>query len=72
MGLLVGDHYSKIQQFYSDLAKWIAEGQIKWKETVVDGIENAPKAFTGLFKGENFGKMIVKIGPDAGDQKSTF
>jgi len=66
-GLLVGDHYSKIQQFYSDLAKWIAEDQIKWKETVVDGIENAPKAFTGLFKGENFGKMIVKIGPDAGD-----
>jgi len=68
-GFIVIDHYDKIQQFYSDMAKWIAEGQIKWKETVVDGIENAPKAFTGLFKGENFGKMIVKIGPDAGDQE---
>ena len=40
------------------------ETDFEWKETVVDGIENAPKAFTGLFKGENFGKMIVKIGPD--------
>jgi NADPH-dependent curcumin reductase CurA len=66
-GLLVGDYLSKIQQFYSDLGKWIAEDKIKWKETVVDGIENAPKAFIGLFKGENFGKMIVKIGPDPGN-----
>ena len=66
-GFIVTDHYDKIQQFYSDMGKWMAEGKIKWKETVVDGIENAPKAFIGLFKGENFGKMIVKIGPDAGD-----
>ena len=34
------------------------------KETVVEGIENAPKAFLGLFQGENFGKMLVKIGSD--------
>ena len=66
-GFMVAAHSDKLQQFYSDMAKWIAEGRIKWKETVVDGIENAPKAFTGLFMGENFGKMIVKIGPDAGD-----
>ena len=66
-GFIVIDHYDKIQQFYSDMGKWIAEGKIKWKETIVDGIENAPRAFIGLFKGENFGKMIVKIGPDPGD-----
>ncbi len=36
------------------MGKWIADGKIKWKKTVVDGIENAPKAFIGLFKGENF------------------
>ena len=65
-GFLVGDYFSKIPQFYTDMGKWIAEGKIKWKETIVDGIENAPKAFIGLFKGENFGKMMVKIGPDAG------
>jgi len=38
---------------------------IKWKETVLEGLENAPKAFIALFNGENFGKMLVKIGPDS-------
>jgi len=66
-GFIVTDHFDKMQQFYADMGKWIAEGKIKWKETVVDGIENAPKAFIGLFKGENFGKMIVKIGSDPGN-----
>ena len=66
-GFMVANHFDKMQVFYSDMRKWIAEGKIKWKETVVDGIENAPKAFIGLFKGENFGKMIVKLGPDPGN-----
>jgi NADPH-dependent curcumin reductase CurA len=66
-GFIVTDHFDKMQEFYSDMGKWIAEGNIKWKETIVDGIENAPKAFIGLFKGENFGKMIVKIGSDPGN-----
>jgi NADPH-dependent curcumin reductase CurA len=46
------------------MGKWISEGKIKWKETIAEGIENAPTAFIGLFKGENFGKMLVRIGPD--------
>jgi len=62
-GFIVSDHFDMLMQFYGDLGKWIAEGKIKWKETIVDGIENAPRAFIGLFKGENFGKMIVKVGP---------
>ena len=61
-GFIVSDHFDMLMQFYGDLGKWIAEGKIKWKETIVDGLENAPKAFIGLFKGENFGKMIVKVG----------
>jgi len=63
-GFIVTDHFDKMQQFYTDMAQWIAENKIQWKETIVDGIENAPKAFIGLFKGANFGKMIVRIGPD--------
>jgi NADPH-dependent curcumin reductase CurA len=43
------------------MGKWINQGRIKWKETVLEGIEKAPEAFIGLFKGENFGKMIVKL-----------
>ena len=39
----------------------IEEGQIQWKETILHGIENAPKAFLSLFAGESFGKMLVKL-----------
>lgn len=63
-GFIITDHLDRLPQFYADMGKWIAEGRIKWKETIVDGIENAPKAFIGLFKGENFGKMLVRIRPD--------
>ena len=41
---------------------WIHEGKITWRETIDHGIENAPTAFLKLFKGENFGKMLVKLG----------
>ena len=64
-GFIVMDHFDKLEPFITDMGKWIAEGKIKWKETIVDGIENAPQAFIGLFKGENSGKMIVKIGPES-------
>ena len=63
-GFIVRDHYNMLNEFHTVMAKWVEEGKIKWKETVSEGIENAPKAFLGLFKGENFGKMLVKIGPD--------
>jgi len=61
-GFIVSDHFDMLMQFYADMGKWIAEGKIKWKETIIEGIENAPRAFIGLFKGDNFGKMIVKVG----------
>jgi NADPH-dependent curcumin reductase CurA len=63
-GFIVRDHYDMLNEFHIDMVKWVDEGRIKWKETVLEGIENAPKAFLGLFKGENFGKMLVKVGPD--------
>ncbi len=43
-----------------EMAKWISEGKIKAKETVVDGFERTPEAFMGLFTGDNTGKMVVK------------
>jgi NADPH-dependent curcumin reductase CurA len=46
------------------MPRWIAEGRIKWHETVFEGIEKAPDAFLGLFSGANLGKMIVRLGPD--------
>jgi len=63
-GFIVRDHYDMLDEFHSSMSKWISEGKIKWKETIVEELENAPRAFIGLFKGENFGKMLIKIGPE--------
>jgi len=60
-GFLVGNYFNQMPQFQADMGKWIAEGRIKWKETVLEGIEKAPEAFMGLFQGDNFGKMVVKL-----------
>lgn len=63
-GFIVSDHYDRLPQFYADMATWIRQGKMRRRETIVDGIENAPSAFIGLFKGDNLGKMLVKVGPD--------
>src|SRR5215471_5168682 len=60
-GFIVSDHLERQAQFYADMGAWIAAGKIKWQETILEGIENAPKAFIGLFKGENVGKMLVRL-----------
>jgi NADPH-dependent curcumin reductase CurA len=61
-GFIVSNHYDLAPQFIADMAGWIASGQIKWNETVENGVERAPDAFIKLFKGENLGKMLVKLG----------
>lgn len=45
------------------MSKWIAEGKIKWKENIFEGLESTPKAFVSLFKGESVGRMLVKLSP---------
>lgn len=47
--------------FQRDVSGWIKSGQLKYREHVVDGLENAPEAFLGLFKGTNFGKLLVRL-----------
>ena len=46
--------------FRSDMSSWIASGELQYREHVIDGIEKAPEAFLGLFKGQNFGKLLVR------------
>ncbi len=60
-GFIVSNHYDLQGAFLKDMAEWIGSGKLKWKETVEHGVENAPEAFVKLFKGENMGKMLVKL-----------
>ena len=60
-GFIVSDHPDRQAQFHADMTAWIQAGRLKWEETVVDGLENTPKAFIGLFTGDNTGKMLVRL-----------
>jgi NADPH-dependent curcumin reductase CurA len=43
---------------------WVRDGKLECRETILEGLENVPAAFAGLFRGENTGKMLVRVGPD--------
>ena len=62
-GFIWSDHMDILNEFNSSMSKWINEGKIKWKENIYEGLENAPKAFVSLFKGESLGRTL-KLGPD--------
>jgi hypothetical protein len=60
-GFIIFDYFPRMTEFYRDMGQWLASGAVKSQETVVDGLEKAPDAFLGLFKGENIGKMLVRL-----------
>ncbi|KUJ36362.1 NADP-dependent oxidoreductase [Streptomyces sp. MI02-2A] len=60
-GFLVGDHYDLQPQFVQEVGPWVRSGELKYRETVVEGIENNLEAFFGVLRGDNIGKMIVKL-----------
>ena len=60
-GFLVRHYASMRPDFLRDMGAWIASGRVTYRETVMEGIESAPDAFIGLFKGANIGKMVVRI-----------
>lgn len=47
--------------FYEEMAAWIASGQVRYREDIVDGLESAPEAFFGLLEGRNFGKLVIRV-----------
>ena len=61
-GFIISDHYATDYAAFSrEMGAWVAEGAVRIREDMVDGLENAPKAFAGLLEGENFGKVVVHI-----------
>ena len=60
-GFIVSDHAALMGDFVNEVGSLLKAGKIKSRETVVDGLARAPHAFIGLLKGENFGKLVVKV-----------
>jgi NADPH-dependent curcumin reductase CurA len=60
-GFIVSDHVSLMGEFVNEVGGLLKEGKLKSRETVVDGLAKAPQAFMGLLRGENFGKLVVKV-----------
>ncbi|MEV6316189.1 NADP-dependent oxidoreductase [Streptomyces sp. NPDC051776] len=61
-GMLVRDHAALQPEFVREVSGWIRSGELKYRETVVAGIDHAVDAFLGMLRGENVGKMIVSFG----------
>jgi hypothetical protein len=63
-GFIVIDHGDRYPAFFAEVGPWVRDGKIAYRETIVNGLEQLPSAFAGLFRGANVGKMLVRVGPD--------
>lgn len=64
-GFIIFDDYGhRYPEFAKDMAAWLAEGKMHYKEQIIDGLENAPDALRGLLEGKNFGKLVIRVGED--------
>src|SRR5215510_13467014 len=60
-GFIVWDFAAKQADFLRDVGEWVRTGRLKYREDIVDGLENAPASFLGVLQGKNFGKMLVRV-----------
>ena len=60
-GFIVFDHNDRLPAFEAEMSHWLRTGQIRADETIVDGLDKAPEALLGLLRGENTGKMVVRL-----------
>ncbi len=61
-GFIISDHVGLMGDFVREVGGYLKDGKLKTRETVVDGLSRAPEAFMGLLRGDNFGKLVVKVG----------
>ena len=60
-GFIIFDHYQRFPAFYKDMSAWLREGRVRYREEVIEGLEQAPRGLMGLLRGENFGKLVVRV-----------
>ncbi|MDR6955932.1 NADPH-dependent curcumin reductase CurA [Ancylobacter sp. 3268] len=61
-GFIQREFVGQYPDFLRDVSAWIASGEVRYREDIVDGLDNAPSAFIGLLEGRNFGKLVVRVG----------
>jgi NADPH-dependent curcumin reductase CurA len=64
-GFIIFDDFGHLYpEFEKEMRQWVEQGRVKYREEIIDGLENAPEAFIGLLKGENFGKRVIRVRSD--------
>lgn len=63
-GFIIFDYQDRFDEFFPQMSEWVTNGKIKYREEIVDGLEQAPEAFMGMLQGKNFGKLVIRIGDD--------
>lgn len=63
-GFIVFDFVQRYGPALRQMGEWVKSGRLKFREDIVDGLENAPRAFIGLLNGKNFGKLQIRVGPE--------
>ena len=62
-GFIIFDDYGhRYDEFEKEMSQWLSTGKIKYREHLVDGLEQAPNAFIGMLTGQNFGKLVIRVG----------
>ncbi|HUL19719.1 MAG TPA: NADP-dependent oxidoreductase [Steroidobacteraceae bacterium] len=60
-GFIIFDHLQRLPAFYQEMSAWVREGKVKYREEILEGLEQAPQGLIGLLRGENFGKLLVQV-----------
>jgi hypothetical protein len=60
-GFIIFDHNQRYPAFVKDMSGWLSEGRVRYREEVIEGLEQAPRGLIGLLTGENFGKLVVRV-----------
>jgi hypothetical protein len=64
-GFIVADHRDRYPAFFAEVGPWVRDGRLVYRETIAEGLDQLPSAFAGLFRGDNVGKMLVRVGADS-------
>jgi NADPH-dependent curcumin reductase len=60
-GFIIHDHFDHEPEFLQTVGQWLRDGRVRYREDIVDGLENAPRSFAGLFRGDNLGKALIRV-----------